>query len=77
MPVSLHHNNNQTMQLRIETSSKKSILEESSNVREIEMRFLDKDSSRQYNQVMEEVGKMMKTNLHKESRESLFRRKTN
>ena len=50
-------------------------MEESSNVREIEMRFLDKDSSRQYNQVMEEVGKMMKTNLRKESHDSIFRSK--
>ena len=36
------------MQLRIQSSEKKKLMEETSQVREIEMRFLDKESSRQY-----------------------------
>ena len=61
------------MELRIHNSEKKKLVEEESHVREIEMRFLDKESSRQYSQVMEEI---MKTNLRKESHHSLPRQKS-
>jgi hypothetical protein len=37
------------------------------------MKFLDKESSRQYSQVMEEI---MKTNLRKESHRSLSRQRS-
>ena len=61
------------MELRIQNSEKKRLVQEESHVREIEMKFLDKESSRQYSQVMEEL---MKTNLRKESHASMPRHKS-
>lgn len=61
------------MELKIHNSEKKKLVEEESQIREIEMKFLDKESSRQYSQVMEEI---MKTNLRKESHSSIPRHRS-
>lgn len=61
------------MELRIHNSEKKKLVQEETQVREIEMKFLDKESSRQYSQVMEE---MMKTSFRKESVASLHKSKS-
>lgn len=40
------------MQIRIQNSEKKKLVEETSSFRDIEMKFLDKESSSQYSRVM-------------------------
>lgn len=61
------------MQIRIQNSEKKKLVEETSSFRDIEMKFLDKESSSQYSRVMEEI---MKTNLRRESARTLHPKKS-